>query len=55
MSSTNIKQEARRLIDNLPKNATWDDLMYETYIRQAIESGLASIGRKNKRAALPLM
>jgi predicted transcriptional regulator len=35
------KQEARRLIDNLPENATWDDLMYEIYVRQAIEAGLA--------------
>ncbi|MGH8066079.1 MAG: hypothetical protein ACRERE_12785 [Candidatus Entotheonellia bacterium] len=41
MSSTNVKQEARRLVDNLPENATWDDLMYEIYIRQAIEAGLA--------------
>jgi predicted transcriptional regulator len=41
MSATNIKQEARRLIDNLPENATWDDLMYEIYVRQAIEAGLA--------------
>jgi hypothetical protein len=41
MSSTNVKQEARRLVDNLPENATWDDLMYEIYVRQAIESGLA--------------
>jgi predicted transcriptional regulator len=41
MSATNIKQEARRLVDNLPENATWDDLMYEIYVRQAIEAGLA--------------
>jgi predicted transcriptional regulator len=41
MSSTNVKQEARRLIDNLPENATWDDLMYEIYVRQVIEAGLA--------------
>jgi len=41
MSSTNVKQEARRLVDNLPENATWDDLMYKIYIRQAIEAGLA--------------
>jgi hypothetical protein len=41
MSSTNIKQEARRLVDNLSENATWDDLMYEIYVRQAIEAGLA--------------
>jgi predicted transcriptional regulator len=41
MSSTNVKQEAHRLVDNLPENATWDDLMYEIYVRQAIEAGLA--------------
>jgi predicted transcriptional regulator len=41
MSSTTVKQEARRLVDNLPENATWDDLMYEIYVRQAIEAGLA--------------
>ena len=42
MASTNVKQEARRLVDNLPENATWDDLMYEIYVRQAIEAGLAN-------------
>jgi predicted transcriptional regulator len=41
MSSSNVKQEAPRLVDNLPENATWDDLMYEIYVRQAIEAGLA--------------
>jgi predicted transcriptional regulator len=41
MSATDIKPEARRLVDNLPENATWDDLMYEVYVRQAIEAGLA--------------
>jgi hypothetical protein len=41
MASTNVKQEARRLVDNLPENATWDDLIYEIYVRQAIEAGRA--------------
>jgi hypothetical protein len=41
MSSTNVKQEARRLVDNLPENASWADLMYEIYVRQAIDAGLA--------------
>ncbi len=41
MQTTNIKQEAHRLIEKLPENATWDDLMYEVYVRQAIEAGLA--------------
>ena len=41
MATTNIKQEAQRLIEKFPANATWDDLMYEIYVRQAIETGLA--------------
>ncbi|MCC5602670.1 MAG: hypothetical protein V7L31_20085 [Nostoc sp.] len=40
MEIKNIKEEARRLIDKLPENLTWDDLMYEIYVRQAIEAGL---------------
>lgn len=41
MPSTNIKQEAQRLVEHLPEHATWDDLMYQIYVRQAIEAGLA--------------
>lgn len=37
----NIKPDAKRLVDNLPDSATWDDLAYEVYVRQAIEAGLA--------------
>ena len=43
MSSTSVKSEARRLIEQLPDDATWDDLMYEIYVRQAIESGLNDV------------
>jgi hypothetical protein len=28
------------LVEQLPDDATWDDLMYEIYVRQAIEAGL---------------
>ena len=38
--STNIKEEARRLIDRLPEDITWDDLMHEIYVRQSIQAGL---------------
>jgi predicted transcriptional regulator len=41
MSLPDIKHEAQRLVENLPENATWDDLMYQIYVRQAIEAGLA--------------
>ena len=36
-----IKEEARRLVEQLPDEATWDDLMREIYVRQVIEAGLA--------------
>ena len=41
MSAANIKEEARRLIENLPDDSTWEDLMYQIYVRKSIESGLA--------------
>jgi len=39
--SANIKEEARRLVENLPDDSTWEDLMYQIYVRETIESGLA--------------
>lgn len=41
MNTANIKEEAKRLIERLPENVTWDDLMHEIYVRQSIEAGLA--------------
>lgn len=34
------KQSAKQVIDHLPDQATWDDIMYELYIKQKIEVGL---------------
>lgn len=36
-----VKAEAAKLVEALPEDATWDDLMYEIYVRQAIDSGRA--------------
>ena len=41
MSTVMKKEEAHKLIDLMPPQATWDDLMREIYIREAIERGLA--------------
>ncbi len=41
MSTANIKDEAHKLIDRLPAGATWEDLMHEIYVREAIEKGLS--------------
>jgi len=37
------KESARRIIDHLPDQATWEDIMYELYVKQKIEEGLADI------------
>jgi len=41
MDTENVKNEARRLLDRLPDDVTWDELMHEIYVRQSIEAGLA--------------
>ncbi len=41
MSKPMEKDEAHRMIDRLPADATWDDLTHEIYVREAIERGLA--------------
>ena len=40
MSNIVRKEDAHKLVDQLPPNATWDDLMHEIYVREAIEKGL---------------
>ena len=41
MPSPLRKEEAHKLIDQLPADATWEDLMEQIYVRQAIEQGLS--------------
>lgn len=43
MSNLTVKEEARRLVERLPADATWEDLQYEIYVRQAVESGLRDV------------
>ena len=41
MEATNVKQEARQIVESLPDDSTWDDLMHKIYVRQTIEAGMA--------------
>jgi hypothetical protein len=41
MAGANLKKTAHELIDHLPENATWDDVVYEVVTRREIELGLA--------------
>ncbi len=34
------KQQALHMIKNLPARVTWDDIMYEIYVRKKIEAGV---------------
>jgi predicted transcriptional regulator len=42
-----LKPAAHDLVDRLPENASWEDLMYQIYVREAIDAGLrdAEAGR----------
>lgn len=39
-SDAPIREKAMQLVQSLPPVATWDDLMYRIYVRQAIEAGI---------------
>ncbi|WP_320042325.1 hypothetical protein [uncultured Desulfobacter sp.] len=40
MQTEGIKQEAYKILNQLSDQATWDDLMQQIYVRQAIEAGI---------------
>jgi hypothetical protein len=39
MEARTVKEEAMEILKALLDIATWDDLMYRIYVRQAIEAG----------------
>ncbi len=40
METGKIKEQAHELLEKLPDSATWEDVMYRIYVRQAIEAGI---------------
>lgn len=61
MSPTKVREQAQRLVDQLPDDATWEDLLYQIYVRQSIEAGLedcragrlVSVEEVKRRLGLP--
>lgn len=41
MTSKINKDEAHKMVDQLPADSTWGDLMREIYVRETIEKGLS--------------
>ena len=39
----NAKEQAFRVVDQLPDDATWDDVLHEFYICQQVASGMQDI------------
>ena len=38
-----VRDQARQVVEQLPDDATWDDVLYEFYVRQSVEAGLDDI------------
>ena len=38
-----VKEEAKKIIDKLPEQATWDDVMYEFYVKKKLEIALKAV------------
>ena len=42
-NATHVKEEARRLVEELPENASWADFARLVLERQRVEEGLADL------------
>lgn len=40
MQTESVNAQAYKLVDNLPDSATWEDVMYRIYVREAVEAGI---------------
>jgi hypothetical protein len=39
------KEEIRRMVDELPDDATWEDMQYSIYVRERVERGRLEAAR----------
>ncbi len=53
-SRNSVKSRAMRTLKSLPQQASWDDVMYQLYVRQKIEAGLGDLnaGRTHSHESL---
>lgn len=42
-----VKDEAKKIIDNLPEQATWDDVMYQFYVKKKIAASMRAAEEGN--------
>ena len=39
----NAKESAQHIINQLPEQASWNDIMYELYVKQKIAAGIKAV------------
>ncbi|HVO33038.1 MAG TPA: hypothetical protein VMU17_03925 [Elusimicrobiota bacterium] len=44
---SSAKHEAKKLLDKLPDGASWDDIMYQLYVRQKYDRGIEAADRED--------
>ncbi len=37
------KEEAKKILDNMPEQVTWDDIMYQFYVKRKISMSLKAL------------
>ncbi len=40
-----IKKDAMKIINKLPDNVNWDDIIYEFYVKKKISNALKDVGK----------
>lgn len=40
MPAENVKEQAREIVENLPEDADWEELMRRIYVRRSVQKGL---------------
>lgn len=61
ITTKDSKTAVKELADDLPSDATWNDVMYRVYVRQAVEAGredaaagrLMDVEKVRRRFGLP--
>lgn len=43
MSTPNLRDQVRQIADQLPADATWEDVRYQIELRASIERGLSDV------------
>ncbi|NZA24771.1 hypothetical protein H0E84_00075 [Luteimonas sp. SJ-92] len=47
MSAQTLRQQVHHIADELPPEATWDDVLYQVELHASIERGLAQVRAGN--------